>query len=116
MTSKRSSFGERRQKRVMIGADWDSIGSDKGATLPWEGAGACAPRFFIWQLIGVICLPLVDLLWIASMASLATGQPISDYLTIEPKEGVQMIAGVIGALIWISYILKSRRVANTFTH
>jgi hypothetical protein len=73
------------------------------------------PRFFILQLIGVICLPLVDLLWIASMVSLATGQPFSDYLTIEPKEGVQMIAGAIGALIWLTYILKSRRVANSFT-
>lgn len=25
MTTKQSSFGERRQKRVMIGADWDPL-------------------------------------------------------------------------------------------
>jgi hypothetical protein len=31
------------------------------------------------------------------------------------KEGGQKIAGVIGALIWIVYIVLSRRVANTFT-
>jgi hypothetical protein len=73
------------------------------------------PRFFIWQVIVVVCLPLVDLVWFASMVSTATGEPFSNYLTIEPKEGIQMIAGVIGALIRISYVLKSRRVANTFT-
>jgi hypothetical protein len=73
------------------------------------------PRFFIWQMIFVICMPLIDLLWVASMIALATARPIGDFLTIDPKEGGQIVAGVIGALIWIPYILRSRRVANTFT-
>jgi hypothetical protein len=73
------------------------------------------PRFFIAQIIIVILFPLADLLWVAFTISLATARPISDFLTLEPKEGGQIIAGVIGAIIWIPYILRSRRVANTFT-
>jgi hypothetical protein len=73
------------------------------------------PRIFVWQMIFVICMPLADLLWVAFTISRATSRPISDFLTIEPAEGSQMVAGVIGALIWIPYVRRSRRVANTFT-
>lgn len=73
------------------------------------------PRFFIGQMIFVICMPLLDLLWVASMIAFALNSPISEHLKIEPKEGGQMIAGAIGAAIWIPYILRSRTVANTFT-
>ena len=73
------------------------------------------PRVFIWQMIAVICLPLLDLFWVASMIALTMNEPVSKYLTLEAKEGAQMMAGVIGAAIWRSYILKSRRVRNTFT-
>jgi hypothetical protein len=72
------------------------------------------PRFFIWQMIFVVCMPLLDLVWVGSMIALAMDRPISEYLKIEPKEGGQMIVGAIGAAIWIPYILRSRRVANTF--
>ena len=73
------------------------------------------PRFFIWEMIAVVVLPLVDPFWVASMIGLATGQPISNYLTLDAKDGGQIIAGMIGAAIWIPYMLRSRRVANTFT-
>lgn len=73
------------------------------------------PRIFIWQMIFAICLPLVDLLWVALIISLATNTPFSAYLAIEPKEGARMIAGLIVSMIWISYVLRSRQVANTFT-
>jgi Protein of unknown function (DUF2569) len=66
-------------------------------------------------MVFVIFMPIIDLLLIASVISLATSQPIANLLTIEPKEGGQMIAGAISALIWIPYVLRSRRVANTFT-
>jgi hypothetical protein len=73
------------------------------------------PRIFIWQMIFVICLPLVDLLSVASIISLATNTPFSKYLTVGPQEGARMIAGLIVSMIWISYVLRSRQVANTFT-
>ena len=74
------------------------------------------PSFFIWQTIFVIVMPLVDLVWLASMFAFATNKPISEFLTLEAKEGARMLAAVVGAAIWIPYILRSRRVANTFTH
>ena len=73
------------------------------------------PSFFIWQMIFGIVMPLVDLVWLASIFAFATDKPISEFLTLEAKEGAQMFATVIGAAIWIPYILRSRRVANTFT-
>ena len=73
------------------------------------------PRFFIWQTIFVIMMPLVDRVWIAVIFAPITNKPISEFLTLEAKEGAQMLAAVIGAAIWIPYILRSRRVANTFT-
>jgi hypothetical protein len=39
----------------------------------------------------------------------------SGRLSIDPKDGGQLIAALIGAVVWIPYIRKSRRVANTFT-
>ena len=35
------------------------------------------PRFFILQMIGVILLPFIDLLWVASMIALAMNEPVS---------------------------------------
>jgi hypothetical protein len=73
------------------------------------------PSAFIWQTIYAIMMPLVNLVWLASIFALATDKPISEFLTLDAKEGVQMFAAVIGAAIWIPYVLRSRRVANTFT-
>ncbi|MBR0847106.1 DUF2569 family protein [Bradyrhizobium diazoefficiens] len=72
------------------------------------------PSFFIAQMACAILLPLVDLFWIASIISISLNRPIGEFLSIEPREGGQMIAGAIGAAIWIPYVLRSRRVANTF--
>jgi hypothetical protein len=73
------------------------------------------PSFFIWQTIFAIVMPLVDLVWLASIFALATDKPISEFLTLEAKEGIQLFGAVVGAAIWIPYVLRSRRVANTFT-
>ncbi len=73
------------------------------------------PRFFIFQFVAMICMPIVALLWAAFTIALATGRPFVDLLSIDPKDGGQLIAALIGALVWIPYIRKSRRVANTFT-
>jgi hypothetical protein len=73
------------------------------------------PRFFIWQMIVLICAPIADLLWVALMIARASGQPFADFLTLDAKDGGQIIVTLIAASIWITYILRSRRVANTFT-
>ncbi len=73
------------------------------------------PRFFIFQFVATICTPIVALLWAAFTIALATGRPFVDLLSIDPKDGGQLIAALIGAVVWIPYIQKSRRVANTFT-
>ena len=73
------------------------------------------PRFFIFQFVATISMPIVALLWAAFTIALATGRPFVDFLSIDPKDGGQLIAALIGAVVWIPYIRKSRRVANTFT-
>lgn len=73
------------------------------------------PSFFIGQMIFAIVMSLVDLVWLALNFALATDKPISEFLTLEARDGMQMLAAVIGAVIWIPYTLRSRRVANTFT-
>lgn len=73
------------------------------------------PQFFIFQFVATICLPIAASLWAAFTIALATGRPFVDLLSIDPKDGGQLIAALIGAVVWIPYIRKSRRVANTFT-
>jgi Protein of unknown function (DUF2569)/GYF domain 2 len=73
------------------------------------------PRFFIFQMIGFIFLPLIDLFWVASMIALVTNAPVSKYLLLEERDIGAVAASVLAAAIWIPYILCSRRVANTFT-
>ncbi|WP_314952070.1 DUF2569 family protein [Bradyrhizobium cosmicum] len=73
------------------------------------------PLYFVFQFVAAIFAPIVALLWAAFTIALATGTPILDYLSLDPKDGGQLIAAMIGAAIWIPYIRKSRRVANTFT-
>jgi hypothetical protein len=72
------------------------------------------PRFFIYQFVAATCMPIVELLWGAFTIAFTTGRPFVDLLSIDPKDGGQIIAALIGAAIWIPYIRYSRRVANTF--
>ena len=73
------------------------------------------PGFFIAQMVCAIFFPVVDLLWVAAVFSTSLDRPISAFLMIEPLEGARMTVGAIVATIWISYVLRSRRVAITFT-
>src|SRR5262245_18487584 len=73
------------------------------------------PQFFIYQWMFVIFMPLVDMVWVALTLSLYTGQPFADFAKLDPQTVGQSIAAMIGAAVWITYIIKSRRVANTFT-
>ncbi|MGY0570987.1 DUF2569 domain-containing protein [Bradyrhizobium sp. RDM12] len=72
------------------------------------------PKFFIAQLVCAIVLPIVDLFWIAGIFSISLNRPMSEFMKLEPQVVGQIFSGVVGAAIWISYVLRSRRVANTF--
>jgi len=55
------------------------------------------------------------ILWAGFAIGMASGLPMRELMTFDAKEGGQLAAVVIGAAIWIPYILKSQRVRNTFT-
>jgi hypothetical protein len=73
------------------------------------------PAFFIVQMICAVLMPLVDLLCVASFFSAALNRPFSDFFIIETRQVGQTVVGVMSAAVWITYVLRSRRVANTFT-
>jgi hypothetical protein len=73
------------------------------------------PKFFIYEWMFVIFIPLVDMVWIALTLSLYTGRPFAEFAELDPQTVGQSIGAMIGAAVWITYIKKSRRVANTFT-
>jgi hypothetical protein len=72
------------------------------------------PRVFILECVVGALLPALGLVWIAVAFSTQLGRPIGDFLEVEPREIYQFALGVISAVIWITYTLKSKRVRNTF--
>lgn len=74
------------------------------------------PTLFIWQFVISIFLPFVDLAWCAIAIGAYTGRNALEFATVSPDQVRQSIAMTIGAVIWIAYILRSKRVANTFVN
>jgi hypothetical protein len=75
------------------------------------------PRFFILQVCATIFLPIFALLWVGFTLSFATGTPFGDLINaVDHKDFAQIGTGIVGAMIWIPYMLRSRRVANTFVN
>ncbi|SEM84952.1 DUF2569 family protein [Bradyrhizobium sp. OK095] len=73
------------------------------------------PAFFIVQMMCAVLMPLVDLLCVASFFSAALNRPFGDFFIFELQQVGQTLVGAISAAVWITYVLRSRRVANTFT-
>lgn len=73
------------------------------------------PAFFILLMICAVLTPLVDLLFVASFFSAALNRPFSEFFIMEPLQIGQTFVATISAAIWVIYVLRSRRVANTFT-
>jgi NAD/NADP transhydrogenase beta subunit len=74
------------------------------------------PRFFVYEIIAAAALLPVSVGWIAlgmSLESDQSGWAIA-LSTVQPYEIVLTIAGAIVGGLWIVYLNKSRRVANTF--
>jgi hypothetical protein len=74
------------------------------------------PQFYIYEWIAIIVIPALNALWVAGTLSYLSTASFSSLLSelMTPKEVGQSIAALIAGVIWCSYILKSRRVANTF--
>jgi hypothetical protein len=72
------------------------------------------PRFFIMEWILLAALPLIDAVWVAFTLSAYSAGSFADNFTIEPREGAQVVAAILFGSIWTAYVLRSRRVANTF--
>lgn len=72
------------------------------------------PRFFVVQMACIPLLPIFDMLWIALIFSVSLNRSPFVFLKIDFQSGLQVATQVIAAAIWIPYVLRSRRVANTF--
>lgn len=68
------------------------------------------PRLFILEIIAAVLVPFLDAAW----AAFAFSRPIGEMLEFEPQERSRLLVSAIGAVIWIAYILRSKRVENTF--
>jgi Protein of unknown function (DUF2569) len=75
------------------------------------------PRFFVYEILAAIFLVPLGAMWTAVAASMETGQSARQLLqtALGPSEIGQTIAAAIIGSVWILYIFKSKRVANTFT-
>jgi len=72
------------------------------------------PRLFIIQVITAIFFPIVNALWAALAFSIQLGKPFADLVDITPQDLGYLAPSTIAAGIWIAYILRSKRVRNTF--
>ena len=72
------------------------------------------PRLFILQWILIGALPLIDAAWVAITASIYTGESLTEFFNMDAKDIGQVVGAIIFGPIWIAYVLRSRRVANTF--
>jgi hypothetical protein len=76
------------------------------------------PRVYIWEVLATVFAAPISGLWAAVTISMVTGQSIDELLkySLDATElGRSTGAGVLGGL-WILYLYKSKRVANTFVN
>ena len=73
------------------------------------------PRFFIMEWIFLAALPLVETVWVAyTLSAYYSVESFADLFTIEAQESGQIVVAVLIGAIGTAYLLRSRRVANTF--
>jgi hypothetical protein len=73
------------------------------------------PQMFIWAIICTLLVPPLILFWVTGVYSSYSGQTFWNVLGQSlPGEIGQWIGGTIGVVPWMLYVIKSRRVANTF--
>jgi hypothetical protein len=70
------------------------------------------PSLLVFLLITSMVMPFIIAIW--ARLTLPNGFEITQLFG--PEEIGQMIAGLISAVLWIPFVLKSKRVANTFVN
>jgi hypothetical protein len=74
------------------------------------------PYVFIWTGIYILAMTPLDLIWTGAVVSSPTGQSFGEVIT--KVTSAEVIGGWIGATVivgvWMLYVTRSRRVANTF--
>jgi hypothetical protein len=70
----------------------------------------------IWNGIFLFLLPLADMIWVASILNLQAGQPFQTTMqrVATPDLIGQWISTGVTVGIWMLYVTRSCRVANTF--
>jgi hypothetical protein len=74
------------------------------------------PKYFVYESVAAMLLLPIDVISTSVTLSAYTAQPILALASrmITPEQGGQSLATIIITVIWIFYIKKSKRVANTF--
>jgi hypothetical protein len=72
------------------------------------------PRFFIYQLIATVVIPVVSTFWTAIALYSELSAPFHELVALEPSEWTQLALAIAQALIGIPYVLRSKRVRSTF--
>lgn len=72
------------------------------------------PKYFMWYLVVSIAYLVIDYTLVASLTT--SSSEMRDILdTTVSEQAVSITGAILGSLIWIAYIQKSKRVAGTFT-
>jgi hypothetical protein len=72
------------------------------------------PPFFIVQIVAALVIPVLSAGWTAFAISLQFGAPFSELFEFERTDWTQLAVAAVQALIGIPYVLRSKRVKNTF--
>jgi hypothetical protein len=75
------------------------------------------PRFYIYASIAAVLLVPLDVIWSSTTLNAYTGKSMDQLIAsmMTPDVVGQWIVTILSAAIWIPYICRSKRVANTFS-
>lgn len=73
-------------------------------------------KFFVYEVIATIFVLPVSAIWVGIVISVQTGQSIGSIMknAFEPQEVRQAAIATLVGFVWILYLYRSKRVANTF--
>ena len=79
-------------------------------TLPHQEVSASAPRA---SLVVILMTP-ITVLWAGVLSSSITGRPFGQVVILNADSVSKTVGIGLGTAIWMIYVLRSKRVKNTF--